>query len=72
VVYIGRLYEDRQFIIVPGEVNISTSAMVDNNWFEKCNVYADIASMSKAGKTSDIQNPNASLRRERQGKRSKR
>jgi len=26
VIYIGGLYEDRQFIIVPGQVNVSTSA----------------------------------------------
>ena len=36
--YIGGLYEDRQFIIVPGEVNVSTSAVVNNTMFLKCNM----------------------------------
>ncbi|KAF8422747.1 hypothetical protein EV426DRAFT_165093 [Tirmania nivea] len=32
------LYEDRQFIIVPGEVNVSTSANVNDTWFLECNL----------------------------------
>jgi len=36
VVYIGGLYEDRQFIIVPGEVNVSNSAMP--GFFSYCNM----------------------------------
>ena len=38
MIYIGGLYEDRQFIIVPGEVNVSTSAAVNNSFFLKCNM----------------------------------
>ncbi|RPB29667.1 hypothetical protein L211DRAFT_32788 [Terfezia boudieri ATCC MYA-4762] len=32
------LYEDRQFIIVPGEVNVSTSANENDTWFLECNM----------------------------------
>jgi len=35
---IGGLYEDRQLIIVPGEVNVSTSATVNEPWFLQCNI----------------------------------
>ena len=38
MIYIGALYEDRQFIIVPGEVNVSTSANVNDTWFLECNM----------------------------------
>jgi len=38
VVYIGGLYEDRQFIIIPGEVNVSTFAVVNDTWILKCNM----------------------------------
>jgi len=36
VIYIGGLYEDRQFIIVPGQVNVSTSAT--EGVFSTCNI----------------------------------
>ena len=38
MIYLGGLYEDRQFIIVPGDVNVSTSAVVNNTFFLKCNM----------------------------------
>ena len=37
MIYIGGLYEDRQFIIVPGEVTVRTSSGVNDN-FLRCNM----------------------------------
>lgn len=34
---LGGLYEERQFIIVPGEVNVTTEATAGDNWWMQCN-----------------------------------
>ena len=37
MVYLGGLYEERQFIIVPGAVNVTTAATAGDNWWMQCN-----------------------------------
>lgn len=34
---LGGLYEERQFIIIPGEPNVTTSATVNDSWWLECN-----------------------------------
>ena len=34
---LGGLYEERQFIIIPGEVNVTTAATGDDKWWIECN-----------------------------------
>ena len=39
--YIGGLYEDRQFIIVPGQVDVNHSS-VESNWLIQCNINTSV------------------------------
>ena len=39
---LGGLYEERQFIIVPGQANVTTAATTDNNFWIECNNFTSV------------------------------
>ena len=39
---LGGLYEERQFIIVPGQANVTTAATADNNLWIECNNFSSV------------------------------